>query len=221
MLGRAIESRGHALTTLCVPRVDLNEIEALEPDLLVVMGGPIGVYQAEDYPFIRKEQELLRRRIEKDLPTIGICLGSQLMASAMGARVYPGPQGPELGWHKLSLTPEGENSPARHFAPDKTSMMHWHGDTFDLPDGAVLLASSTLYKNQIYQIGRNALGIQCHPELRRERLREWEVMFVNQVTGPEAVLPLERWRADTARHVDDMNRQSALFFNEWMQERGF
>lgn len=220
MLGRTIEARGVRLTTRCVPRLDLSEIDPLRPDLLVVMGGPIGAYQTDDYPFLVQEIELVKKRVEKDLPTIGICLGSQIIAAALGAKVYKGDQGPELGWHPLEITKEGMNGPARHFAADKTNMLHWHGDTFDLPDGATLLASTAKYKNQIYTHGKNILGVQCHPELRRERLKEWEVMGVAQVTGPNATLPIKQWRADNDKYIDTLNMQSAAFFHEWLGERG-
>lgn len=220
MLGRTLNARGLSIKTLNVPRIDLNEIDPLRPDLLVVMGGPIGVYHAEDYPFITQEIEILKARLAADLPTIGICLGSQMMAAALGSKVYQGQKGYELGWNPLNITEEGMKGPARHFAPEKTSMFHWHSDTFDLPEGAKLLASSSTYQNQIFQIGQHGIGLQCHPEVRRERLKEWEVMFVSQVTGPNATLPLSKWRAETEAHIEALNTQSALFFNEWLEERG-
>lgn len=220
MLGRTLNERGLNVKTLNVPRIDMREIDPLRPDLLVVMGGPIGVYQVADYPFIAHEIEILKTRLQADLPTIGICFGAQLMAAALGQKVYPG-NIQELGWNPLSITPEGMNTPARHFAPDKTSMFHWHGDTFDLPPQAKLLASSSTYQNQIFQIGQHGIGLQCHPEVRRERLKEWEVMFVSQVTGPNASLPLSRWRAETDMHIEALNKQAALFFNEWLEEREF
>lgn len=219
-LGKTIESRGLRIRTLNSVQHDLNEIDPLRPDLLVVMGGPVGVYQADDYPFLKQEIEILKARAAADKPVIGICLGAQLLAAALGAKVYKGTPGQEVGWKELTLTEAGKNSPARHFAGDKTSMFHWHGDTFDLPKGAELLASSAMYQNQIYQYGQNALGVQCHPEVQEEQLKNWFVVFTEQVCGPDAEVPLAELRAQTAGHIGNLNRQTALFFNEWLEERG-
>src|ERR1700744_18182 len=117
---------------------DLSSFEA--PDLLAVLGGPIGVYENDLYPFLNDEIALIGRRLQAGLPTLGICLGAQLMARALGARVYPG-RGKEIGWKPLTLTAAGRES----LAPlDGLPVLHWHGDTFDLPDGAANLASTDL-----------------------------------------------------------------------------
>ncbi len=122
MLGQVLIDRGIQTHAVSTPRVDLCEIDTMEPDLLVVLGGPIGVYQADDYPFVAQEIEMIRKRMKANKPTMGICLGAQMMAAALGARVYQGSNGPELGWHALTLTPEGEQSVARHLSGEKTSM---------------------------------------------------------------------------------------------------
>lgn len=219
-LGRIIERRAIAVQTLNVARMPEFELDALEADLLVIMGGPVGVYQADDYPFIKKEITIAKARMAADKPIIGICLGAQIMATALGKEVYKGAPGMEIGWNKIDITEAGMRSPARHFADKGGVMFHWHGDTFDLPDGAELWASSKAYKNQIYQVGDNALGVQCHPEISAERMKDWEVRGVSFVTGPEAQLPLAQWRADTEKYIKDLNEASSLFFNEWLEARG-
>lgn len=219
-LGRTLVERGFRIKTRCTPRAGLDGIDPLRPDLLVVMGGPVGVYQADDYPFLGQEIELLKARLEADKPTIGICLGSQLMAAALGAKVYPGAKGKELGWNPIRATEAGMNGSTRHLDQAQTNMFHWHGDTFDFPDGCTLLASSDMYENQIYQSGENGLGLQCHPEVTDEQLREWFVMFTGQVTGENPLVPLDDLRAQTAQEIDRMNWQASLFFNEWLSERG-
>lgn len=218
--GETLHARGLRMRTVNAARTDLSEIDPLRPDLLMVMGGPIGVYQADHYPFLYDEIDILKKRLAADLPTIGICLGSQLMAAALGANVYKSDSGKEVGWHGLDIAPDAPPE-IHHLAGDKTSMFHWHGDTFDLPDGAKLLASSANYKNQIFSHGENALGIQCHPEVTRFQLPEWFVMFVGQICGPNAIVPVEKLRADTEKHIDTLEKQAALFFNEWLDNRGF
>ena len=125
---------------------------------MVVMGGPIGVYQADDFPFLKTEIEMLKERIAADKPTIGICLGSQLIATALGATVVKGDAGMEMGWSPLMLTDEAKGTEAELLCGSKTNMLHWHGDTFDMPEGATLLASSEKYKHQIFVYGKISLA---------------------------------------------------------------
>ncbi|WP_211464135.1 glutamine amidotransferase [Collimonas silvisoli] len=139
-------------------------------DLVVVLGGPIGVYEAADYPWLRQEIEIVRQRLRQDLPTLGICLGAQIMATALGAAVYPG-RAKEIGWSALQLSPSGKNAGLQ--AMDKIDVLHWHGDTFDLPEGATLLASTELTPNQAFPYGRNALALQFHAEVHGARMELW------------------------------------------------
>src|SRR5690606_9988829 len=109
--------------------------------LTIILGGPIGVYETEDYPFLQKEIDLLKVRLENNLPTLGICLGAQMIAHALGAKVYAG-HAKEIGWSTLQLATLPDNI----LAPlTNVPVLHWHGDTFDLPENATLLASSSLY----------------------------------------------------------------------------
>lgn len=219
-LGHTLAGRGLRIKTLNIPRIDLNDIDPLRPDLLVIMGGPIGVYQAIDYPFIEQEIKMIKTRLAADKPTIGICLGAQIMAAALGAKVYPGTAGKELGWHPLHINEIGQGTPIRHLDGAKTNMFHWHGDTFDLPNSARILASSARYQNQIFAYGENALGLQCHPEVMEKQLQEWFVMFTNQITGPDALVDINALRIQTAHYIGTLNKQAGLFFNEWLEERG-
>ena len=172
-LGHTIVDRGLRIHTRNSPRHGLDDIDPLCPDLLVVMGGPVGVYQADDYPFLKQEIEILEKRIAADLPTIGSCLGSQLIAAALGEKVYVGEQGKEVGWKPLKVTGAGMETPAKVLDGTQTNMFHWHGDTFDLPKGAQLLAKTDQYENQIFSFGQNTLGLQCHPEVQKNQLNEW------------------------------------------------
>ena len=193
---------------------DITTFDALAPDLMIVMGGSPGVYQASDYPFLRHEQRILEKRLAADRPTIGICLGAQLMAAALGAKVYKGEQGPEVGWFDLTLTAEGKASPANAF--ESTRIMQWHGDTFDFPVGARLLASSEKYKHQIFTHGRNAIAFQGHIEVTADILADWYVgdaaLFVKH---PKLLHSL---RQDTAQYVKDMTNATQTFMKEWLAD---
>ena len=147
---------------------DLSKAFSYE-GLTIILGGPIGVYEVDDYPFLQKEIDLLKVRLEKNLPTLGICLGAQLIAHALGAKVYPG-HAKEIGWSQLQLRLVKDN-PLLPLA-DKP-VLHWHGDTFDLPEQASLLASSKMYSNQAFNVGSNILALQFHTEVANESLEKW------------------------------------------------
>lgn len=218
--GKTLVERGMRVRTISTPKFDMSEIEAERPDLLVVMGGPVGVYQAEDFPFLKTEIDIIKRRLDKDLPTLGVCLGAQLMAAALGSKVYKGAQGREVGWKPLHLVNGAQDGPCKHLAANATNMFHWHGDTFDLPDGAKLLASSEQYKNQIFTYGKNAMALQCHPEVQAGQLEEWYVTFQDDITGDNPAIPVKELRAQTHEHIETLNKQAKLFMNAWLDEVG-
>jgi GMP synthase (glutamine-hydrolysing) len=160
-------------------------------DLLVILGGPIGAYEEELYPFLLDELRLAERRLARGLPVLGICLGSQIMARALGARVYPG-TGKEIGWAPLSLTEAGRRSCLAPFG-DGTPVLHWHGDTFDLPQGALHLASTERYRHQAFAIGRHGLALQCHVEVEAPALERWYIGHACEIaTTPGLAVPVLR-----------------------------
>jgi GMP synthase (glutamine-hydrolysing) len=132
-----------------------------ETSLLIVLGAPVGVYEDGKYSFLRDEIALLTARLAAGQPTLGICLGAQLIARALGAKVYPSGV-KEIGWGPVDLTDAAASTPLRYLA--NTPVLHWHGDTFDLPRGAVHLASTAICRNQAFCVGSNILGVQFHPE---------------------------------------------------------
>lgn len=215
LLEPLLVERGFTVRYLEAP---VEPIGAEDPELLVVLGGPIGVYDEAIYPFLRAELALIERRLKADRPILGLCLGSQLMARALGAKVYPGANGKEVGWMPLTLTAAGRESPLRHLAADKTAVLHWHGDTFDLPDGATRLASTAAYANQAFSRGRNALALQFHAEAT-EGLERWFVGHACEI-GMTPGLSVEGLRADTARHVAAMRAQGRAMFGDWLDRIG-
>ena len=148
---------------------------------LIVLGGPMGVYEMSKYPHLMVESRIIREAINRDMKVLGICLGSQMIAHCLGADVYPGPE-KEIGWYHIELTGEGLKEPfMRKLAIHpgvgdfwrKFQVFHWHGDTFDLPPEAVLLASSARYKHQAFRFGNKVYGFQFHMEVTKDVIREW------------------------------------------------
>jgi GMP synthase (glutamine-hydrolysing) len=190
---------------------------AAQADLLVVLGGPIGVYETDTYPCIAEEVAAVRRRLAVDAPTLGICLGSQIMAVAANAKVYPGNNGKEIGWSALDLTAEGAVGPLAEIGPDRTSVVHWHGDTFDLPAGARLLASTGRYRHQAFSIGRRGLALQFHPEVSATALESWFIGHALEIATSEGV-SVAQLRADTARHAPALARCGPAMLKRWLSD---
>jgi len=188
-----LERRGWTISyrDAAVDDVAGAEVEAV--DLLVVLGGPIGAYEEELYPFLMDELRVIEHRLAAGRAVLGICLGSQLMARALGARVYPG-TGKEIGWAPLQLTEAGRGSCLAPLA-DGTPMLHWHGDTFDLPKGAGLLASTPRYKNQAFAWERHGLALQCHLEVAAAGLERWYIGHACEVAATGLSVPVLRAEA--------------------------
>lgn len=148
---------------------------------LIVMGGPMGVYEMDKYPHLKVVSRLIREAINRNLKVLGICLGAQLIAYALGAKVYKG-HSEEIGWHDIELTGDGLRDPimlslAKHPSVGdiwrKFKVFHWHGDTFELPLDAVHLARSAMYENQAFRFKDNVYALQFHIEVTRDLLIDW------------------------------------------------
>lgn len=196
----------------------LAAIDALAPDLMVVLGGPIGACDNRDYPFLGEEVALIARRLEARRPILGICLGAQLMARALGARVYAAPA-KEIGWSALTLTTEGRRSVLRHLAPQSTPVLHWHGDTFDLPAGADLLASTPLCAHQAFSWGESALALQFHAEVTAAGLANWYIGHALEIAATPGI-DVTRLRADAATWAPGLAVLGPKCFAEWLDEVG-
>jgi GMP synthase (glutamine-hydrolysing) len=160
-------------------------------DTLIVMGGPIGVYEMDRYPHLIIASRIIREAINRDMRVLGICLGAQMIAYCLGAKVYPGLE-KETGWCHIELTGDGLKDPLmRKLAIHprvgdfwrRFKVFQWHGDTFDFPLGAVLLARSEQYKNQAFRYGDNIYGFQFHIEVTKDMLLEWvkDMPDINQI----------------------------------------
>jgi GMP synthase (glutamine-hydrolysing) len=213
-----LAARGIAVRYVEAGVDDLKEIPDSGGDLLVVLGGPIGAYQEDKYPFLADELRIIESRLAHNLPIVGICLGAQLMARALGARVYAAPA-KEIGWAPISLTADGLRSPIRHLAHPETSVLHWHGDTFDLPLDATLLASTNVYVNQAYSVGSAALALQFHPELKATNIERWLIGHACELSAP-SMPDLGRLRKDTIKYGLHLQGAATAFFREWLEDTG-
>lgn len=210
---RVLGDRGRPVRYVDVGFARIGALNPLSASLMVILGGPINAVDDARYPTLTPLAGMIEKRIAAGLPTLGICLGAQLIARVLGARVYAGPR-PEIGWTPLTLTPAGHASPLAHLDAASTSMLHWHGDTFDLPDGATRLASTALCENQAFAWGENVLGLQCHPEVRADRFEPWLIGHASEIVS--AGVDVNALRADTARHGPQLEAQASRMFGEWL-----
>ncbi len=188
---------------------------AADADLTVVLGGPIGVYEKEAYPFLKDELKVLQRRIANNLPVVGICLGAQLIAAAAGARVYSGDRGKELGWMPVSLTDAGRYAATASLAEENGVVLHWHGDTFDLPRGATLLASTERYPHQAFSLGDTVLAFQFHPEIDPATFERWLIGHTVEITATRGV-SVPQLRADAKRYGPGLVDRGRTLIRSWL-----
>ena len=185
-------------------------------DTLVMLGGPMSVNESDIYPYITKEEELTREFIAKGKKVLGICLGAQIMAKALGAKVYKGPK-PEIGWHDIELTDAGLRDhamkelamhPETENFQKKFKVFHWHGETFDIPSRAERLAKSDLYPNQAFKYGDNAYAFQFHIEVTKDTVYDW---LKNEPVDKD------RLRAETESLYETYNARAMSFYKAFLK----
>lgn len=205
-----------------VTRVELDEgdrLPARDPfDAIVVMGGPMGAYETAEHPWLIEEQRLLRAAVGDGLPVFGVCLGAQLLAASLGARVYAGPA-PEVGVLEVELTAAGREDPVVGALPARFVTLQWHSDTFELPDDAVLLAFSAAYPHQAFRVGAATYAVQFHLEVTDAMAADWGQVpayaaALESIRGPGALGGL---LDQFAQHADGMRRHSWELFARWAE----
>ena len=205
--GFSLEYRDIGERRLCGP-------ELVKTDLLIILGGPISAYQDDVYPFLREELGILEQRLEAGRPTMGICLGAQLLARAAGARVFPG-SAKEIGFAPISLTNAGRASCLAGFAKEPITL-HWHGDEFDLPEGAERLAFTEACRNQAFSIGANVIGFQFHPEASAKNIEKWLIGHAAELAA--AGIDIPRLRADAMKYGKELERKARRVVSDWLTQ---
>ena len=186
-------------------------------DGLVVLGSPMAVYEAEKYPHLTMETKLIERAAEKNLPVLGICLGSQLVANALGARVYPSGI-KEIGWYDLSTTAGAKADPLFRHVGLTEKVFQWHGDTFDLPNEAVHLASSSLCRNQAFRYRNNIYALQFHLEVDGAIIDSWLNAAENrrEIAGLKCDFDPNAIRVETPRCLGRLGELCNQVFGEFI-----
>lgn len=169
---------GYKIQYIDATVADLATVDVISPDLVVVLGGPVGAFDDHIYPFIAQEVALVEKRLQSKRPILGICLGAQFIARVLGANVYPMGY-KEIGFSPLTLTSQGLDSPLA--ALNAIPVLHWHGDQFDIPAGAIRLAGTADCPNQAFSYGPNVLGLQFHLEADTARIEQWLVGHANEL----------------------------------------
>jgi len=206
-----LRDHGYSIRYVDTLREDVRGLNPQEADLLVVLGGEMGVYEADEFPALHDEITLLENRLGASLPVFGVCLGAQLMAKALGSRVYRGPTN-EIGYRSVEPTAAGVSSPLRHISG--VPVFQWHSDTFDLPAGVTRLAGSPQYGNEAFSIGNWALAVQFHPEVTAEMHEEW--LAASEAEVASEGFDLGDLRRDRERYSRGMQNASRAMFSEWL-----
>ncbi len=181
---------------------------------LVVLGGPMGVYERDQYPWMAEELSAIEKALNQSLPILGICLGSQMLAHAAGAQVFRGAL-PEVGWRPITLTPEGKEDSLLQGLHDSFEVFHWHGDTFALPRGAKLLAGSDWFPHQIFKVGQKDYGFQCHLEVTEEMVESWAQIYAKELVPAGGPTPEARVTGDLNHHAAQLESLAAKVFGKF------
>ena len=179
---------------------------------LIVMGGPMSVYEHDRLAHLKAEMRLVESALKIGRPVLGVCLGSQLLAHVLAAKVYPGAS-KEIGWHDVSLTPAGHDDPVWSAAPGRFPAFHWHGDVFDLPRSAARLASSDLTPCQAFRYGKSAYGILFHMEVTQPVVKAMTETFADEVR--QVGTTADKILADTSGNLPQLSQIGCGIYDGW------
>lgn len=211
-----LRERGFEITVVDARSADFSSLDVSSPDLVIVLGNDSGVYEQDRLPYIAAEQDWVAQRLNTHAPTLGVCFGAQIMAGALGSKVYAGPD-VELGFKNIEPTEAGKNSPVRFFA--NVPVMQWHGDTFELPEGATRLAQSSTYDNQAFALGNWGLAIQFHPEMTPAMHETW--LADGSRTLEKLGVPAESLEEENELYNHAMEQASEAMLHDYLDKLGF
>ncbi len=184
---------------------------------IILLGGPMNVYEEDPYPFLKPEDLFIKEAVQRGKRILGICLGAQLIAKALGARVYKAPQ-KEIGWYPMTLTEEGTKDPLFSLLPQSFLTFQWHGDTFDLPSAGKRMAASDPVRNQAFRYGENAYGLQFHVEVVEGMIREWLKEYEKEFDeGEHPRFSKEEILEDTRRNWAEYSRRGRTFISRFLR----
>ena len=211
LIGNVLVKRGYELKNLDATRDDISAFPVNEADIIIILGGPIGVYDGERYPFINQELKLIEKSLKIKKPMVGVCLGAQLIASVLGAKVQPMGK-KEIGFSSLQLTDEGQKSPLELIGT--TPVLHWHGDEFEIPEGAKRLAETGICPNQAFSY-ENILALQFHLEADLDYFGHWLVGHASEL-NQAGIDPVDL-RNDAKKYQGDLRTKAEKIFNLWCE----
>ena len=189
-------------------------------DAVIVLGGPMNVDEGHLHPHLLTEMRVLEAALRADLPILGICLGAQLLAHVLGARVGRN-RTQELGWHEVRLTDAGRGDPALHHLGDGKQVFHWHGDMFAVPESAVLLAESDLCAHQAFRYGAHAYGLQFHLEADEPVIERWLRIYQADLAAAEGLEAGQRIHLATRTHLPPMRALGDAVFTDLLRVFGW
>ncbi len=183
---------------------------------IILLGGPMNVYEEDRYPFLKNEDLFIKEAIQRGKRILGVCLGAQLIAKALGAKVYKAPV-KEIGWYDMTLTEEGAKDPLFSFFPKSFPAFQWHGDTFDLPSAGKLMATSSPVRNQAFRYGENAYGLQFHLEIIETMIQEWMNEYEKEFGEAEHPhFSKDEIMRDTKRKWAEYSNQGKMFISRFL-----
>tara|TARA_B100000315_G_scaffold28481_1_gene24290 strand:- start:25842 stop:26546 length:705 start_codon:yes stop_codon:yes gene_type:complete len=183
---------------------------------LIILGGPMNVYETKQFPYLIDEERLIREAINKNIATLGLCLGSQLIAKTAGAKVIAGKK-KEIGWYPVSLTTDGLNDPLFAGFDKNNTVFQWHGDTFDIPSGAKKLAESELFPNQAFKIDEKIVGLQFHLEVTEEAAFQWMEEYKEELNSLKDYIDPEKMKKDTTEKIENLKKLAQQFYNNFFK----
>lgn len=184
---------------------------------LVILGGPMNVYEEDRYPFLKNEDLFIKEAIQRGKSVLGICLGAQLIAKALGAKVFKAPL-KEIGWYDVSLTEDGSKDSLFSHLPKTLSVFQWHEDTFEMPNAGKLIATSTSVPHQAFKYGENAYGLQFHLEVTEKMIREWMESYELEFDGSQPpLLSKLKILTETERKIETHKKRGMSFLKRFFQ----